>query len=93
MTSCFVYKVIREFKSIDHLCFNPIHRIGSIHKQSINSYKLKWSVQVNFLLYDCKQNTTSLSLLVGKTVHASAIVVIIYVCLYAPNLYTYMRQL
>ena len=24
MTSCFVYKVIRDFRSIDHLCINPI---------------------------------------------------------------------
>ena len=32
VTSCFVYKVIRDLKSIDHLCINPIHRIGLIHK-------------------------------------------------------------
>ena len=25
MTSCFVYKVIRDLESIDHLCINPIH--------------------------------------------------------------------
>ena len=31
-TSCFVYKVIRDLKSIDHLCINPILRIGLIHK-------------------------------------------------------------
>ena len=30
--SCFVYKVIRDLESIDHLCINPIHRIGLIHK-------------------------------------------------------------
>ena len=30
--------------------------------------KLKWSVQVNVLLNNCKQNITSLSLLVGTTV-------------------------
>ena len=29
---------------------------------------IKWSVQVNVLLNNCKQNITSLSLLVGKTV-------------------------
>ena len=28
----FVYKVIRDLQSIDHLCINPIHRIGLIHK-------------------------------------------------------------
>ena len=32
VTSCFVFKVIRDLKSIDHLCINPIHRIGLIHK-------------------------------------------------------------
>ena len=32
VTSCFVYKVIRDLESIDHLCINPIHRIGLIHK-------------------------------------------------------------
>ena len=68
MTSCFVYKVIRDLESIDHLCINPILRIGLIHKWSIDSHLLKLSVQVNVLLYNCKQNTTSLSLLVGTTV-------------------------
>ena len=29
MTSCFVYKVIRDLLSIDHLCINPIRRITS----------------------------------------------------------------
>ena len=28
----FVYKVIRDLESIDHLCINSIHRIGLIHK-------------------------------------------------------------
>ena len=37
MTSCFVYKVIRDLLSIDHLCINPILRIGLIHKRSIDS--------------------------------------------------------
>ena len=32
VTSCFVYKVIRDLESIDHLCINPFHRIGLIHK-------------------------------------------------------------
>ena len=29
--SHFVYKVIRDLESMDHLCINPIHRIGLIH--------------------------------------------------------------
>ena len=64
----FVYKVIRDFESIHHLCINLIRRIGVIHKLSLESRKLKWSVQVNVLLNNCKQNITSLSLLVGRTV-------------------------
>ena len=32
VTSCFVYKVIRNLELIDHRCINPIHRIGLIHK-------------------------------------------------------------
>ena len=68
VTSCFVYKVIRHLESIDHLCINPIHRIGLMHKKSIDSNKLKWNVQVNVLLNNCKQNMTSLSLLAGRTV-------------------------
>ena len=32
VTSCFVYNVIKDLSSINHLCFNPILRIGLIHK-------------------------------------------------------------
>ena len=32
VTSCFVYKVIRDLLSIDHLYISPICRIGLIHK-------------------------------------------------------------
>ena len=32
VTPFFVYKVIRDLYSIDHLCINPILRIGLIHK-------------------------------------------------------------
>ena len=32
VTSCFVYKVIRDLESIYHLCINSIRRIGSILK-------------------------------------------------------------
>ena len=32
VTSCFVYKVIRDLQWIDHLYINPILRIGLIHK-------------------------------------------------------------
>ena len=31
-TSCFVYKVFRDLESIDHVCINPIRRIGLIYK-------------------------------------------------------------
>ena len=30
--SCFVYKVIRNLESMDHMRINPIRRIGLIHK-------------------------------------------------------------
>ena len=36
VTSCFVYKVIRDFESIDHLCINTTRRIELIHKWSID---------------------------------------------------------
>ena len=68
MTSCFIYKVIRDYKSIDHLCINPIRRIGLIHTWSIDSCWRKFSVQFNVLRNKCKQNITSLSLLIGTTV-------------------------
>ena len=32
VTSCFVYKVIRNLELIDHGCINPIRRLGLIHK-------------------------------------------------------------
>ena len=65
VTSCFVYKVIRDLESIDHVYINPIRRIGLIHTWSVDSRYLKLIVKVNVLLNNCKQNTTSLSLLVG----------------------------
>ena len=65
---CLFTKLLETLESIDHLYINPIHRIGLIHKLSLDSRKLKWSAQVNVLLYDCKQNITALSLLVGTTV-------------------------
>ena len=30
--SCFVYKLIRDLESLDHLFINPICKIGLIHK-------------------------------------------------------------
>ena len=36
VTSCFVYKVIRDLESVDHLCINPIRRIGLIHVLSVD---------------------------------------------------------
>ena len=58
MMSCFVYNVISDSESIDHLCINPIRRIGLIHKLSIDSGQLKWSVMVNGLLINHKQSIT-----------------------------------
>ena len=49
---------LNKRESIDHLCINPILCIGLIHKLFID-YKS---------LISCKQNTTSLSLLAGRTV-------------------------
>ena len=68
MTSCSVNKVTRDLESIDHLFINPIRRIGLMHKWSLDSRNLKWIVQVNVLLINCKQTFSSLSLLVGTTV-------------------------
>ena len=36
VTSSFVYKVIRDFESIEHLCINPIHKIGLIHTSDLS---------------------------------------------------------
>ena len=68
VTSCFVYKVIRDLESIDHLCINPIRRIGLIHEWSIDSRLLKWGVHVSVLFSNGKQSIASLSLLVGTIV-------------------------
>ena len=68
VTSCLVFTIIRDSESIYHSCINPFHRIWLIHKWSFHSHGLKWSVQVNVLLNNCEQNTTSLSLLSDRTV-------------------------
>ena len=47
-----------------------LSRAGLIHTLSFDSRKLKWSEKVTVLLSNCKQNTASLSLLVGTTVNA-----------------------
>ena len=65
VTLWFVYKVIWHLESIYHLCINPIHRIGLIHKWSIDLPWLNWSVHVRLLINNCKQSISSLSLLVG----------------------------
>ena len=39
--ACFVYKIIRDLESIDHLLTNPIRRIRLIHKRSFDSCQLK----------------------------------------------------
>ena len=54
--SCFVYKVIRDLESIDHLFINPIRRIGLINKWSFDSFYLKWSVHNSVVLSNSKQN-------------------------------------
>ena len=36
VTSHFVYKVIRDLESIDHLFINPIHRIGLIYTSDLS---------------------------------------------------------
>ena len=60
----FCYKVIRDFYSIYHLCINPIHSDLSIRVIISASGVYKFNV----LLNNCKQNITSLPLLVGTTV-------------------------
>ena len=77
--SGFVYKVIRDLESIDHLCINPIHRIGFIHKWYIDLCLLKRSVQVYVLLNNCKQNIMTMSLLVGTTVMVRKIQLKMYI--------------
>ena len=42
VASCFVYKVIMDLLSIDHLCINPIRRKGLIHMWAIDSRRIKW---------------------------------------------------
>ena len=74
VTSRFVYKANRDLESIDHLFINLIRRIGLIHKCSLDSRWLKWIVQVNVLLNNCKQTISSLSLLVGTPVESLIIV-------------------
>ena len=60
VTPCFIYKVIRDLESIDHLCINPIRRIGLIHELSFDScnpskvYKLVSNLAiVNKVLRHC----------------------------------------
>ena len=68
MTSRF-YKVNRDIESIDNLCINPIPR-DRINTQVIYRFTLaKAECKSHVLLNNCKQNITSLSLLVGITVN------------------------
>ena len=60
-TSCFVYKVIKDLESIDHLCINPISLSSS------GVYKFI------FYLKNYKQNTMSLSLFAGRTEEYSSL--------------------
>ena len=70
MTSCFVYKVFMDLSLIDHLCI------------ILSGSELKWRVQVNVPLNNCKQNITSLSHLVGTTVHVCMLLVTFLVYLH-----------
>ena len=60
MTTCFVFKVIRDLESIDHLYIDPIHRIGFIHNDlsirvsSSGVYKFMFNLTiVNKILRHC----------------------------------------
>ena len=63
----FCLQSFRDLEAIDHLCINPI-RVSSrrVHK-------------INVLLNSCKQNITSLSLLVGTKVQWIGLIVAAYV--------------
>ena len=64
MTSCFVYKVFRDLESMDHVCINPICRIGLIHKD----LSIHVSSSRVYKLMFCKQTIMPLSLVVGTAV-------------------------
>ena len=59
---------VMDLVSIEHLFIDPICRVGLIHMWFMDSHQLKSSVNVYVILNNCKQNTTSLSLLAGRTV-------------------------
>ena len=75
--TCTLHLSYRE--SIDHLCINPIHRIGLIHKRSID-YEPMIILQTNM---------TSLSLLAGRTV--ALMVFKLLLCLSSPNVHSGFR--
>ena len=62
----FVNKVIRDLYAIDHLCIN--HRINTQVVYRLALAQVVCTHKLKFYLYDCKQNITSLLLLVGTTV-------------------------
>ena len=51
MRSCFVYKVIRDFKSIYHLCINHIRMIGLIEYTSTLSIRVSSSDVYTLMFY------------------------------------------
>ena len=56
VTSCFVYKVIRDLYSIDHMCIYPTQYTSdlSIRVSSRGGYKLKFHLTiVNIILRYC----------------------------------------
>ena len=71
--SVFIYlSGFKSFAPLERLCDFAKFRCGRkkwwLLQVIYRSRWLKWSVQVNFLLNNCKQNITSLSLFVGTTV-------------------------
>ena len=68
MTSCFVYKVIRDLESMDHLCINPIHRIGLIQNNLSIRFSSSGVYRLMFYLTIIKKTMTLLSPLAGRTV-------------------------
>ena len=63
VTSCFVYKTIRDLKSIEHLCINPIRRIGLIHEWSID--RVSSSDVYKLLFYLTIVNKTYVTITLG----------------------------
>ena len=66
----FIYKVIRDLKTIDHLCFYPIQYTSDVSICVSSSL----SVRILVLLCNCKQRIEPLSLLVSSTVNQQVLI-------------------